>query len=78
MLLQGVKSWGWALPGLATPGVKPVACSCFVIGWCLAGITTGDSYALVVILETLTGFSLGAEGMALFARVAGGYLYQSS
>ena len=28
--------------------------------------------ALVWVLETLTGFSLGAEGIALFARVAGG------
>jgi K(+)-stimulated pyrophosphate-energized sodium pump len=35
-------------------------------------ITTTSRSTLIVILETLTGFSLGAESVALFARVAGG------
>ncbi len=37
-----------------------------------ADIATTSRPTLIVILETLTGFSLGAESVALFARVAGG------
>ena len=37
-----------------------------------AGITATNRPTLVMALETLTGFSLGAESIALFARVAGG------
>ncbi len=33
---------------------------------------TGDSFSLMKILNILTGFSLGAESVALFARVGGG------
>ena len=67
----GGKVMGMGVTGLATLGLSLLLLMlCY---WLVpAGITTGDSYALVVILETLTGFSLGAEGMALFARVAGG------
>ncbi len=36
------------------------------------GITSTNRSALVLVLESLTGFSLGAESIALFARVAGG------
>jgi K(+)-stimulated pyrophosphate-energized sodium pump len=36
------------------------------------GITSTNRPALALALETLTGFSLGAESIALFARVAGG------
>ena len=32
----------------------------------------GEKADMVVILETLAGFSLGAECIALFARVGGG------
>ncbi len=36
------------------------------------GLTTTNRQSLVVALEVLTGFSLGAESIALFARVGGG------
>jgi K(+)-stimulated pyrophosphate-energized sodium pump len=36
------------------------------------GLTNANRPALALALETLTGFSLGAESIALFARVAGG------
>eukprot|EP00540_Astrosyne_radiata_P009749 CAMPEP_0116825956 /NCGR_PEP_ID=MMETSP0418-20121206/2263_1 /TAXON_ID=1158023 /ORGANISM="Astrosyne radiata, Strain 13vi08-1A" /LENGTH=701 /DNA_ID=CAMNT_0004454541 /DNA_START=5280 /DNA_END=7385 /DNA_ORIENTATION=+ len=36
------------------------------------GFTNTNRLVLVLALETLTGVSLGAEGIALFARVAGG------
>ena len=36
------------------------------------GITASNRPTLAMALETLTGFSLGAESIALFARVAGG------
>jgi K(+)-stimulated pyrophosphate-energized sodium pump len=32
---------------------------------------------MTIVLETLTGFSLGAESIALFARVGGG-IYESA
>ena len=36
--------------------------------------TTED---MTIVLETLAGFSLGAESIALFARVGGGIYTQS-
>ncbi len=36
------------------------------------GLTNNNRAYLTIALETLTGFSLGAESIALFARVAGG------
>ncbi|MEM7382887.1 MAG: sodium-translocating pyrophosphatase [Bacteroidota bacterium] len=67
----GGKVMGMGVTGLATLGLSLLLLVlCY---WLVpAGLKTADSYTLVVILETLTGFSLGAEGVALFARVAGG------
>jgi K(+)-stimulated pyrophosphate-energized sodium pump len=37
-----------------------------------------NSVEMLKAIEVLTGFSLGAESIALFARVGGRYLYKSS
>jgi K(+)-stimulated pyrophosphate-energized sodium pump len=36
------------------------------------GVTTSPTELMTIVLETLAGFSLGAESIALFARVGGG------
>jgi K(+)-stimulated pyrophosphate-energized sodium pump len=38
----------------------------------LSGGVWTDTETMTVVLETLAGFSLGAESIALFARVGGG------
>lgn len=62
---------GMGIIGLATLGLSLMLLMLFY--WLApADITTTSRHTLVLILETLTGFSLGAESVALFARVAGG------
>ena len=67
----GGKVMGMGVTGLATLGLSLLLLMLFY-GLAPADITATNRHTLVVILETLTGFSLGAESVALFARVAGG------
>jgi K(+)-stimulated pyrophosphate-energized sodium pump len=62
---------GMGVTGLATLGIGLLLC---VLFYFLApqDINTTSRATLLLILETITGFSLGAESVALFARVAGG------
>jgi K(+)-stimulated pyrophosphate-energized sodium pump len=62
---------GMGVTGLATLGIGLLLCILFYL---LApqDINTTNRDTLLLILETITGFSLGAESVALFARVAGG------
>ena len=62
---------GMGVTGLATLGIGLLLCALFYF---LApqDINTTSRATLLLILETITGFSLGAESVALFARVAGG------
>lgn len=62
---------GMSVIGLATLGLSLMLLMLFY-RLAPADITTTSRHTLVLILETLTGFSLGAESVALFARVAGG------
>lgn len=62
---------GIGVTGLATLGLSLLLIMLFYF-LAPADITTTSRHTLVLILETLTGFSLGAESVALFARVAGG------
>ena len=62
---------GMGVTGLATLGLSLLLIMLFYF-LAPADITTTSRHTLVLILETLTGFSLGAESVALFARVAGG------
>ncbi|MEM7055801.1 MAG: sodium-translocating pyrophosphatase, partial [Bacteroidota bacterium] len=62
---------GMGVTGLATLGLSLLLLILFYF-LAPADITTTSRHTLVLILETLTGFSLGAESVALFARVAGG------
>lgn len=62
---------GMGVTGLATLGLGSLLI--FLLLYFLPeGLTSTNRSALTLALETLTGFSLGAEGIALFARVAGG------
>jgi len=62
---------GMGVTGLAILGISCLVCILFYL---LApqGLHTTDSHIILIILETITGFALGAESVALFARVAGG------
>jgi len=62
---------GMGVTGLATLGISLLLIGLFYF---LAppDIQTTSRGTLLLILETITGFSLGAESVALFARVAGG------
>ncbi|MCG8341138.1 MAG: sodium-translocating pyrophosphatase [Cytophagales bacterium] len=62
---------GMGVAGLAILGVGSLFIGFFII-FLPEGLTITNRHALVVVLETLTGFSLGAESIALFARVGGG------
>ncbi|OJW70269.1 MAG: sodium-translocating pyrophosphatase [Candidatus Amoebophilus sp. 36-38] len=62
---------GMGVTGLATLGISSLLCIFFYF-FAPQGIDTANRDTLVIILETITGFSLGAESVALFARVAGG------
>ena len=56
-----------AIVGLALLGLGGL----FMVGYMESGDKMSQ-HSLYIILEVLTGFSLGAESMAMFARVAGG------
>jgi K(+)-stimulated pyrophosphate-energized sodium pump len=62
---------GMGVTGLAMMGIGVLLCLLF---WLLApqGASAASRHTLLIILETITGFALGAESVALFARVAGG------
>jgi K(+)-stimulated pyrophosphate-energized sodium pump len=62
---------GMGVTGLATLGISLLLCIFFYV-FAPQGIGTASRNTLMIILETITGFSLGAESVALFARVAGG------
>ncbi len=62
---------GMGVTGLATIGLGGLFIA-FLRYFLPEGMTNTDGASLVLVLETLTGFSLGAESIALFARVAGG------
>jgi len=59
---------GMGVAGLAVLGLG----SLYLILTHLFGATTVDSHGMAKAIEVLTGFSLGAESIALFARVGGG------
>lgn len=61
---------GMGVTGLAMIGLGGLFIA-FLRYFAPGGINASES-SLVLVLETLTGFSLGAESIALFARVAGG------
>src|SRR5215467_2624177 len=59
---------GLGVTGLAVLGLG----SLFILFYHMFVTTPGDNHQLSIALEVLTGFSLGAESIALFARVGGG------
>ena len=70
---------GGTVMGLGVAGLAVLGLTAFFIifltiyGWCLADTDYGSaSDTMTIVLETLAGFSLGAESIALFARVGGG------
>ncbi len=60
---------GLGVAGLAVFGLAFIFAILFV--WLMGGEWT-TTHDMTVVLETLAGFSLGAESIALFARVGGG------
>ncbi|MFZ1497774.1 MAG: sodium-translocating pyrophosphatase [Saprospiraceae bacterium] len=66
---KGGSVMGLGVAGLAVLGLSGLFA--FLYSW-LAGGTWGGYNNMSMILETLAGFSLGAESIALFARVGGG------
>lgn len=60
---------GLGVAGLAVLGLSSLFLLLYV--WLMGGTMTGYT-AMSMVLETLAGFSLGAESIALFARVGGG------
>lgn len=59
---------GMGVAGLAVIGLG----SLFILFATIFGAVTPDSAEMMRAIEVLTGFSLGAESIALFARVGGG------
>jgi len=59
---------GMGVAGLAVLGLGGL----FIVLKNFFGATTVDSAEMIKTIEVLTGFSLGAESIALFARVGGG------
>ena len=65
---------GGTVMGLGVAGLAVLGLTCFFIAsitslWVVCG--SANDY----VLETLAGFSLGAESIALFARVGGGIIH---
>lgn len=60
---------GVGVAGLAVLGLGGLY---IVLKYCFAPDAAMSSYEMVRTIEVLTGFSLGAESIALFARVGGG------
>ncbi|MBP6091899.1 MAG: sodium-translocating pyrophosphatase [Crocinitomicaceae bacterium] len=65
---------GGTVMGLGVAGLAVLGLTAFFIIFfnILSGGVWQDTEAMTVVLETLAGFSLGAESIALFARVGGG------
>jgi K(+)-stimulated pyrophosphate-energized sodium pump len=65
---------GGTVMGLGVAGLAVLGLTAFFIfffNYFMGGVWT-DTEGMTVVLETLAGFSLGAESIALFARVGGG------
>jgi K(+)-stimulated pyrophosphate-energized sodium pump len=65
---------GGTVMGLGVAGLAVLGLTTFFIfffNYFMGGVWT-DTEGMTVVLETLAGFSLGAESIALFARVGGG------
>ena len=65
---------GGAVMGLGVAGLAVLGLTAFFIVFYntfMGGVWTGV-HDMTIVLETLAGFSLGAESIALFARVGGG------
>jgi K(+)-stimulated pyrophosphate-energized sodium pump len=60
---------GLGVAGLAVFGLSMLFI--FLFQWFMGGVWT-SSNDMTIVLEALAGFSLGAESIALFARVGGG------
>jgi K(+)-stimulated pyrophosphate-energized sodium pump len=65
---------GGTVMGLGVAGLAVLGLTSFFIIFfnLLSGGVWKDTETMTVVLETLAGFSLGAESIALFARVGGG------
>ncbi|PTX63706.1 K(+)-stimulated pyrophosphate-energized sodium pump [Kordia periserrulae] len=64
---------GGTVMGLGVAGLAVLGLSLFFIFFMKQFMTGGNFYdEMTVVLEALAGFSLGAESIALFARVGGG------
>ena len=65
---------GGTVMGLGVAGLAVLGLTTFFIIFfhVLSGGVWQDTEAMTIVLETLAGFSLGAESIALFARVGGG------
>ena len=65
---------GGTVMGLGVAGLAVLGLTAFFIifFWFFMGSTWTNTMDMTIVLETLAGFSLGAESIALFARVGGG------
>ncbi|QSE96849.1 sodium-translocating pyrophosphatase [Fulvivirga lutea] len=65
---------GGTVMGLGVAGLAVLGLSLFFLIFVASFVTGADSFynEMTVVLEALAGFSLGAESIALFARVGGG------
>jgi K(+)-stimulated pyrophosphate-energized sodium pump len=66
---RGGTVMGLGVAGLAVFGLS--ALFAFLFYWLMGGVWT-SVHDMTIVLEALAGFSLGAESIALFARVGGG------
>lgn len=68
---------GGAVMGLGVAGLAVLGLgSLFIVFYQMFNVGTGDAFdphQMEIALEVLAGFSLGAESIALFARVGGGF-----
>src|SRR5690554_5541955 len=66
---------GGTVMGLGVAGLAVLGVSLFLLFF-VSQFVSGDAgnfyFEMIMVLETLAGFSLGAESIALFARVGGG------
>ncbi|SOE23354.1 K(+)-stimulated pyrophosphate-energized sodium pump [Spirosomataceae bacterium TFI 002] len=63
---------GGSVMGLGVAGLAVLGISLLFIWFYYAFVINGSGHGLETALEVLAGFSLGAESIALFARVGGG------
>ena len=65
---------GGTVMGLGVAGLAVLGLTAFfiILFQILSGGVWRDTETMTIVLETLAGFSLGAESIALFARVGGG------